>query len=521
MQLEKHTKILSVLFGTLVFAVTLILMIAVINAAMRAEAKTLLSSVHQELDTVANEATDNLIFLNSLGHVQCNDSTLLDMKRVLFDTSHAIDIGYIQDNQIVCTALGGLLAQPIDYSPADYIGPLGAAIRIVDQHPIILFDNRTVRVVDVNRGQFNFLVDTDWNIALNNTQDQWQVYYPTKGQIIHLVGTNNVHTKQREFRLFYGGFINQCHHVLQGYCAAVWIPARNFLARNIIQIVFSIVLCAVIAIGSGIFLHIWSITVRKVVYRVASGLKNNHFYWRYQPLIDLNTGEIIGCEVLARFKDRQGHLSPDEFMPLLRKKKQTWHFTQRMFSVALNDLEQASPLPDGFKISFNICPCDIERGIVRKIPTLPQVTGSRFNICLEITEEEYLDSTTAHELLQELVDEGLSISIDDFGTGYSNLQTLKYLSFHYLKIDRTFVMDIATEGLKKSIIPNIMDIVDKIGCTAIAEGIETQAQEDILKHAGVHVGQGWKYGKPMSAQSLVEFYRENRQQHLDVVMIPN
>lgn len=79
------------------------------------------------------------------------------------------------------------------------------------------------------------------------------------------------------------------------------------------------------------------------------------------------------------------------------------------------------------------------------------------------------------------------------------------MSFHQLKIDRSFVQDIATEGLKASMIPNIMELVHKFGYTCVAEGIETTEQEVILKEAGVHYGQGWKYGRPMPILEFKEY----------------
>ena len=239
--------------------------------------------------------------------------------------------------------------------------------------------------------------------------------------------------------------------------------------------------------------------------RVRKGLAKGSFYWTYQPIICLHTGKVIGCEVLARFEDKYGPLYPDEFIPVIRKNNLTWSFTQAMVAKVLKELTELDDLPTGFKVSINIFPCDVELGNVSLLTQEPALINSRFIICLEITEDEYLDTSIAHAHFRTLVDSGFNLSLDDFGTGYSNLRNLQNLSFHQLKIDRTFVQDIATQGLKASMIPNIMELVRKFNYTCVAEGIETTEQEAMLKSAGVHYGQGWKYGRPMKVDKFKRY----------------
>src|SRR5690606_29103455 len=128
----------------------------------------------------------------------------------------------------------------------------------------------------------------------------------------------------------------------------------------------------------------------------------------------------------------------------------------------------------------------------------------RFQLIAEITEDEYLDDQGTLGQLNALSELGIGVAIDDFGTGYSNLKQLKQLSCDYLKIDRSFVIDIQEESIKSSLIPRMVDIAEQLGLSVIAEGIEHPEQQHILAEMGVQYGQGWALGKPMTARELVQ-----------------
>ena len=262
------------------------------------------------------------------------------------------------------------------------------------------------------------------------------------------------------------------------------LPWSLFFSNNHLLLIISLILTCLAGISSALIVDARIAARRSTNQRIRKGLKKGSFYWTYQPIICLQSGKLIGCEVLARFEDKYGVLFPDEFIPVIRKNNLTWTFTEAMIATTIKELTSIEVLPEGFKVSLNIFPCDVELGNVSLLPQITELTNSRFIICLEITEDEYLDTSIAHAHFRTLVESGFNLSLDDFGTGYSNLRNLQNLSFHQLKIDRTFVQDIATEGLKASMIPNIMELVHKFNYTCVAEGIETTEQEAILKMSG-------------------------------------
>ncbi|WP_296047533.1 EAL domain-containing protein [uncultured Alteromonas sp.] len=236
--------------------------------------------------------------------------------------------------------------------------------------------------------------------------------------------------------------------------------------------------------------------------RLQRGIHHGHFYWLYQPIVELDTGAVIGCEALVRFKDGSGTLYPDEFLPTLKATNLTWPFTEMMFKHILNEFNNSSQFPDDFKISCNIFPRDIENANIQKLINNNQLVNSRFKFTLEIIEDEYLEHTKVQEALRELREAGFDLAIDDFGTGYSNLKELSNNTFDFLKIDRAFVKDIESDGVKLSIVPLIAEIAAKHHMKVIAEGIEETHQAKELLKFGIQSGQGWLFGRPESFAKL-------------------
>ena len=238
--------------------------------------------------------------------------------------------------------------------------------------------------------------------------------------------------------------------------------------------------------------------------RLLRGIHHGHFYWLYQPIVELESGAVIGCEALVRFKDGSGPLYPDEFLPTLKASNLTWSFTELMFNHILNEFNDSPQFPDAFKISCNIFPRDIENGNILKLINNSQLANSRFKFTLEIIEDEYLEHTKVQEALRDLRETGFDLAIDDFGTGYSNLKELSNNTFDLLKIDRAFVKDIESDGVKTSIVPLIADIAANHNIKVIAEGVEEAHQAGELLKFGIRYAQGWLFGRPASFTELCQ-----------------
>jgi diguanylate cyclase (GGDEF)-like protein len=235
----------------------------------------------------------------------------------------------------------------------------------------------------------------------------------------------------------------------------------------------------------------------------------------YQPKFDLKTGALVGVECLARWHPCiRGPVSPAQFIALAEETGLIVELGQQMLvSACASAASWDLPLP----IAVNVSAVQIERcdvaALVAKALADTGLAPERLEI--ELTESIFLgDSPRAHALVGQLKRLGVGVALDDFGTGYSSLGALQRLSLDTLKIDRSFVqnLDPRTPDAKASaIVRTVLQLAQAIGARTIAEGIETQAQHSALLALGCDIGQGFWFGRPMSAHELRGLLE--RQQH--------
>jgi diguanylate cyclase (GGDEF)-like protein/PAS domain S-box-containing protein len=237
------------------------------------------------------------------------------------------------------------------------------------------------------------------------------------------------------------------------------------------------------------------------------GVRNGEFLLHYQPICDAASSRMVGVEALMRWsRPRCGLVSPGEFIPIVEANGLinvlgAWALRSATMQLAQWD---ANGLP-GLYVSVNVSPRQFKNpqfiGEVRKVLELSQLDPSR--LVLEITEGTLMvDPESSRTTLARLVEMGLQISIDDFGTGYSSLAYLQKFPLHTLKIDRSFVQNLATNRHDVAIVSAILAMAREIGLKVVAEGVEQEEQRAILAAKGCGFVQGWLTGRPQPAKAL-------------------
>jgi EAL domain-containing protein (putative c-di-GMP-specific phosphodiesterase class I) len=220
------------------------------------------------------------------------------------------------------------------------------------------------------------------------------------------------------------------------------------------------------------------------------------FEVQYQPLVDLGSNEVTGCEALLRWRHpERGMVSPAEFIPVAEDTGLINRLGEWVLTTAC---AEAATWPDHVRIAVNVSPVQFRSaGFGLKVAAALSASGLAANrLELEITEAVLIrDDETALTILHQLRTLGVRIALDDFGTGYSSLSYLQRFPFDKIKIDRCFVNDIAEVGGSSGIVRAVVSIARERGVTTTAEGVETEQQRELLHALGCTEMQGYLFSR--------------------------
>jgi diguanylate cyclase (GGDEF)-like protein len=235
------------------------------------------------------------------------------------------------------------------------------------------------------------------------------------------------------------------------------------------------------------------------------------FELHYQPLVNLADNEISGCEALLRWRHpTRGLISPTEFIPVAEETGLINPLGEWVLNTACTE---AASWPNHFKIAVNVSPIQFRgQAFALKVAAALATSGlPAHRLELEITEAVLIrDDEAALVMLRQLRTLGVRIALDDFGTGYSSLSYLQRFPFDKIKIDRCFIKDIAEPGGSAYIVQAVVNIAAARYMTTAAEGVETQAQLDVLRTLGCNEMQGYLYSPAISAAEISKLLHSRR-----------
>ena len=230
----------------------------------------------------------------------------------------------------------------------------------------------------------------------------------------------------------------------------------------------------------------------------------SEFLLHYQPSVDLVSSEVVALEALIRWQSPvRGLRSPDEFIPIAEASGLIVQIGATVIDVAVGQIR--AWMDNGWtppKVAINVSAAQL---MDRDFPSLvsralkrEQVDPSQIE--LEVTERTLIaDPATTRGLLTELRRRGIGVALDDFGVGYSSLQYLRDLPISKIKIDRSFVRDVATDKRDLALVKTVVTLGEALGLDVVAEGIETALQLEAVRECGCSVGQGFLFSRPQPA----------------------
>jgi diguanylate cyclase (GGDEF)-like protein/PAS domain S-box-containing protein len=243
--------------------------------------------------------------------------------------------------------------------------------------------------------------------------------------------------------------------------------------------------------------------------KLRRAVERNEFVVRYQPKVDLHDGRVVGAEALLRWRlPGHGDIPPSQFIPIAEENNLISAIGEWVLERVCMDFRALRRhVPDPGRISLNLSLKQLKQASFilncRSVFERHQVPTRNFE--LEITETTLMaDPRRTVQMLNQLHDIGLHLSIDDFGTGYSSLSALQQFPIGTLKIDQSFVRDVADDPADAVLVRTIIDMGHSLGMDVVAEGVESVRQLEFLCNSRCNMAQGQLFGETRSIDELLQ-----------------
>ncbi|KZK85488.1 Cyclic di-GMP phosphodiesterase YahA [Pseudovibrio sp. Ad46] len=240
-----------------------------------------------------------------------------------------------------------------------------------------------------------------------------------------------------------------------------------------------------------------------------ASIRNNEFIPYYQPVVDIVTGELQGCEMLMRWQLPNGKMvSPGQFMTYAETSGHIFEMTRSIMRQSIDDLGELYSQHPELKLSVNLFAGHFnDRSIVDDLLDIYEDSPIALNqVVMEVTERQPLeDIDLARKIIAELQAHGIRVALDDVGTGHGGLAYLQKLGMDIVKIDKMFIDPLGSEENAFRLVDAIAELADTMNMGIIAEGVEKYEQIVLLRELGVSSAQGYIFSKPLPARKYLEF----------------
>jgi diguanylate cyclase (GGDEF)-like protein/PAS domain S-box-containing protein len=252
-----------------------------------------------------------------------------------------------------------------------------------------------------------------------------------------------------------------------------------------------------------------------LTFELRRAIEDRALILHYQPLLRCGSGEVLGVEALVRWPHpRHGLLGPDRFIPLAEQSRLIRPLGRHVLEAAVQQQDRWWREGMTLRMAVNMSMRNLQDPELLLCVTRVLETYSvpAEWLTIEITESTLMaDTEETLKVLAPLKTMGVRIAIDDFGTGFSSLANLRRLPIDELKIDRTFVTEMASKKKDSLIVRSTIDLAHALGLVAVAEGVEAKSAWEMLAAQGCDFAQGYYFSRPLPADEFVRWYRERSQ----------
>ncbi|WP_024350387.1 EAL domain-containing protein [Aurantimonas coralicida] len=509
---RRQQTIIAIVVGSLIFLVLTggagVFALYEARQSMRAESRVALApyaQIRRNLDSTFAELEKQVTA------APCSAEFREQLRRVAFLPDGFHEFLYVVDGAALCSASIGVFETPLQFGEPDI--RVGAETVVWMQRDLSFSGFEGLFGSIVQEGDFAIVVRQD---EVPHAVPQWMefetVATASSGRRWHLDGVEGVFDANRQAAIDgtapLSGTVRSIDCGDDGMiCVATQASLTSLLARvapyAIVALLFSALLSAVLAIQArALIVRRWAFDARFRRYLDAETVVCG-----YQPIMELATGRIAGCEVLARWRDIDDTIVyPDRFIPLVERYGLTRQFTRMVVEKAHRELSAAMPAGLLLKVTFNVFPRDLDSAVLCDIfgPFLAE--PERFRVIIELVESDAIDMETAPREIERLRDTGIRTYIDDFGSGYSNIQNLAALSVDGVKLDRAFAMAPA-DSMMARMLYHAVEMIHSSGRMMVVEGIETAERLEELRafRPAIDFVQGYHISRPLGIEPFAGF----------------
>jgi sensor c-di-GMP phosphodiesterase-like protein len=251
----------------------------------------------------------------------------------------------------------------------------------------------------------------------------------------------------------------------------------------------------------------------------AAAVRNGEFIPYYQPVMDIQSGRLRGCEVLMRWRRPNGLMvSPAQFMAYAETHGHIFEMTRHLMVQTADEVGAMYQENPDLKLSVNLFAGHfLDRQIVADIQQIYDKSDISFQqIVVEVTERHPLeDMDRARKIIAELQALGVRVALDDVGTGHGGMAYLQKLGVDIIKIDKMFIDTIGSDDNSTTIVDSLVELADNLGMGIIAEGVEMEEQVERLLELGVTAAQGYLFAPPMPAADYIAFAEKLEEEERD------
>ncbi|MEQ9908467.1 EAL domain-containing protein [Pectobacterium odoriferum] len=460
------------------------------------------------------QATSALDILEQKFPPYCDDLHLGLLRKIAYDNDYIQDVVYIDGNRLRCSSMMSEINSMFLPSPDfHYKNNYNIWYKIespLNRNKPMIYVGATRHLVVLNPRSFLDVPSYSYNIQYalleKNKGDGRVILSDLMSDDIYsrlVVGDNNPE------RFYIGDKYYVLKPLPDSDLALVVSADQSTYLSFYLKIFFSALpIFLLLSLVLSILISKKSLTIQSPLYVLRQALRQKEFELHYQPIIKLDTAQVVGCEALIRWRHSDGHLiTPDSFIPMIRQVGLMKELTLFVINEAL---QTASVLkksdPDMF-VSINLEAAEFEdmsvfNYLVEQVAVY-DLDGANVNV--ELTESSMIEPQKAAPMVELYQQKGIDVAIDDFGTGYSGLSYLERVKANKLKIDKSFVGNISDHSPTDIVLSHIVSMAHCLNLHIVAEGIETPAQEAYLKSLGVAYAQGWLYSKALTQEALIAF----------------